>query len=72
MDEFKDTIRLFFDKNVARYNYEKLKKLRNPIARISAVHSGIGVAAAKPDDAGGLQSEVFLARGPTVMRTSNL
>ena len=42
MDEFKDAMRLFFDKNnVARYNYEKLKKLRNAISRISAVHSGL-------------------------------
>ena len=73
MDEFKDAIRLFFDKNnVARYNYEKLKKLRNPIARISVVHSSTSAAAAKSDDAGGLQSEVFLARGATVMLTSNL
>ena len=64
IDEFKDAIRLFFDKNdVARYNYEKLKKLRNPIARLSAVHSGTCAAAAKSDVAGGLQSEVFLARG---------
>ena len=41
MHEFRDAVRLFFDKNnVARYNYEKLKTNGNPIARISAVHSG--------------------------------
>ena len=73
MEDFKDAVRLFYDKeNVARYNYEKLCRLGNPIARISAVHSGIGASAAKSDNAGGLQSEVFLSRGATVMLTSNL
>ena len=63
MDEFKDAIRLLFDENnVARYNYERLKKLRNPIARISAVHSGTAAVAATSDDAGRLQSDVFLGK----------
>ena len=44
MEDFKDAVRLFYDKeNVARYNYEKLCRLGNPIARISGVHSGVPV-----------------------------
>ena len=39
--ECKDAVRLFFDKqSVAPYNYDKLKSLNTPIARISAKHSG--------------------------------
>ena len=71
--EFKDAVRLFFDKqSVAEYNYEKLKSLNTPIARISAKHSGTGAASAKSDDAGGLDPEIFLTKGAQVMLTSNL
>ena len=74
MNEFRDAVRLFFDKNnVAKYNYQKHKTLSNlSIARISAVHSGSAAAAAKPHDGGGLKSEVFLARGATVLLALNL
>ena len=73
MANFKDVVRLFFDKDsVARYNYDKLRSLGTPIARVSAVHSGAGASAAKSDEAGGLDSEVFLAEGAAVMLTSNL
>ena len=71
--EFKDAVRLFFDKqSVAAYNYEKLKSLNTPIARISAKHSGTGAATAKSDDAGGLDPEVFLTQGAQVMLTLQL
>ncbi|XP_078352432.1 uncharacterized protein LOC144637171 [Oculina patagonica] len=73
MEDFTDAVRLFFDKqSVAKYNFEKLHSLGTPIVRISAVHSGRNARAAKSDDAGGLDSEIFLARGAAVMLTSNL
>ena len=73
MEYFKDAVRLFFDKqSVAKYNFEKLQSLGTPIVRISAIHSGRNARAAKSDDAGGLDSEIFLARGAAVMLTSNL
>ena len=70
MSDFTNAPRLYFDKlSVARYNFEKLKNLGSQIARISALHSGRN---AKSDDAGGLDTVIFLARGATVMLTSNL
>ena len=59
--------------SVAKYNFDKLTKLTTPVARISAVHSGRNAKAATSDDAGGLDSVIFLARGAAVMlQTCNL
>ena len=70
MSDFTNAPRLYFDKlSVAKYNFEKLKNLGWQIARISALHSGRN---AKSDDAGGLDTVIFLARGAAVMLTSNL
>ena len=56
----------------SEYNYDKPKNLDNPVARISAKHSGPGAAATTSDDAGGLHPEIFLCKGAKVMLTSNL
>jgi len=73
MSDFTGATRLFFDKqSVAKYNFDKLTKLATPIARMSAVHSGRNAKAATSDDAGGLDSVIFLARGAAVMLTCNL
>ena len=70
MSDFTNAPRLYFDKlSVAKYNFEKLKNLGSQIARISALHSGRN---AKSDDAGELDTVIFLARGAAVMLTSNL
>lgn len=58
--------------DVAKYNYEAVHKLETPIARINAIHSCTTAAAAKSDDAGGLEPVVFMAKGAQVMLTSNL
>ena len=72
-DDFKDAIRLFYDKeNVARYNLEKLQSLPTPVARIHAVHNNSSATCAKPDDAGGLYPTVFVAVDARVMLTANL
>ena len=54
------------------YNFEKVKNLGSPIARISALHSGRNAKNATSDDAGGLDAVMFLARGAAVMLTCNL
>ena len=65
MSDFTEAPRLSdFDKqSVAKYNFDKLTKLATPIARISAVHSGRNVKSALSDNAGGLDTEMCLARG---------
>ena len=73
MNDFTEAPRLCFDKlSVARYNFEKLKSLGVPIARISAIHSGRNAKTAKSDGADGLDAMIFLARGAAVMLTCNL
>ena len=72
MVEFSKAIRLYFDKSLAEYNYEKLKSTGQPVAKIQAKHSGHGASAAKSDEAGGLDAVVFLSNNAEVMLTCNL
>ena len=70
--EFSNSLRLFYDKkSVTEYNHSKLTELGSPIAQLKALHSGQG-ASASPNDAGGLQPILFLARGARVMLTMNI
>ena len=70
---FDDAIHLFYSKDkVNFFNIKELNKLSTPIARINAIHSSSLAAAAKPDDAGGLDSMVLLAKGARVMLICNL
>ena len=65
MSDFTEAPRLYFDKqSVAKYNFDKLTKLETLIARISAVYSRRNAKSASSDDVGGLDTEMFLARGP--------
>ena len=73
MVEFSAAIKLYFDKkSVAEYNYEKMKRTGQSVAKIQAKHSGHGASAAKSDEAGGLDAVVFLSKNADVMLTSNL
>ena len=54
---------------VVEHNVTKLKDSSHPIA---AVHTGANAAKASPDDAGGLEAVVFLAKSARVMLNSNL
>ncbi|CAB4023269.1 ATP-dependent DNA helicase pif1 [Paramuricea clavata] len=73
MDQFTDAIRLYFDKtSVAKYNYEKLLQLGQPVAKIQAKHSGHGASAAMSDEAGGLDVVLVLSTKAEVMLTCNL
>ncbi len=73
MEEFSDAVRLFYTKeSVAEYNFNKLKTLGTPTARINAVHSSAVAASAKSDDAGGLYPVVLHAPQARVMLAANL
>ena len=52
-------------------NYEKLKSIGQPVAKIQAKHSGHGTSAAKSDEVGGLDAVVFLSKNADVMLTCN-
>ena len=51
---------------------DKLKTIGKPIAGVKAIHSHAAAAAAKPEDAGGLESVLHIAEGAQVMLTCNL
>ena len=57
---------------VVEHNVAKLQASGQPIATIRAAHTGANAAKASPDDAGGLEAIVCLARSARVMLTSNL
>ena len=57
---------------VVDHNVAMLRECGHPIATIKAVHTGANAAKAPPDDAGGLEPVVMLARSARVMLTSNL
>ena len=54
------------------HNIAMLCECGHPIATIRAIHTGANAATAPPDDAGGLEPVMMLARSPRVMLTSNL
>ena len=71
--DFKNATHLFFDKeSVVEYNYQSLQTLGNVIAKIEAVNSDYTAKATKSDEAGGLDSVIFLTKHAKVMLTSNL
>ncbi len=72
-DTFEDAVHLYYNKDsVAKHNFDRLASYGTPIARLNAIHSNSTAAAASPDDAGGLQPVLFLAKNARIMLTSNL
>lgn len=70
---FKDTVRLYYSNDeVAKYNFDKLSALHQPIARINARHSSEAAKKASADEMSGLEPVVFLAKGAHIMLTMNL
>ena len=70
---FKDTVRLYYrNEKVAKYNFEKLSALNQPIARIRAQHSTETAKKANGDEMLGLQPVIFHKKGAHVMLTINL
>ncbi|CAM9499899.1 unnamed protein product, partial [Ectocarpus sp. 12 AP-2014] len=49
-----------------------LRELSNPVARVSAVHTGANARRATADTAEGLERDLYLARGAKVMLSKNL
>ena len=71
--EIQNTTHLFFNKeSVTQHNHKMLQKLGNPIAKIEAINSDNVAAATKSDEAGNLDSSLFLSKNSKVMLTSNL
>ena len=70
---FSDAIKLSFgNKKVAEDNFEALKKLKAPIARIDARHNKKSAARLSADDMGGLQKTLYLALDARVMLLRNI
>uniref|UniRef100_A0A1X7UJP8 ATP-dependent DNA helicase n=1 Tax=Amphimedon queenslandica TaxID=400682 RepID=A0A1X7UJP8_AMPQE len=63
---------LLYLTNVVDRNVAMLHECGHPIATIKAVHTGANAAKVPPDDAGGLEPFVILARTARVMLTSKL
>ena len=70
---FEDALCLFPTvEAVVEHNVSKLHACGQPVASIKAVHTGVNASKASPDDAGGLEPIVCLAKGARVMLSSNL
>lgn len=70
---FKHTARLYYTNDeVAKYSFQKLSALSQPIARIDARHSPEAAEKASADEMSGLEPVVFIAKGAQVMFTMNL
>ena len=64
MHLIKDTVRLYYrNDEVAKYNFEKLSALNQPIARIHAKHSTETAKKANGDEMSGLEPVIFLKKG---------
>ena len=70
---FDDALRLYPTiEAVAEHNVAKLRASGQPIAVLSAVHTGPGASKATSDDAGGLEPVICIAHGARVMLSANL
>lgn len=73
INNFKDATKLFYsNKQVAKYNYEQLTQLKQPIALINARHSNNNVKHVSPQQMFGLQPSLLICKSAKVMLTMNL
>ena len=71
--QFKNAVRLFArNVDVDEYNRQQLLALKQPIARVKALHNCPQARDGSSEDAMGLHRTVWLAKGAKVMLTSNL
>ncbi|KAE8745952.1 hypothetical protein FOCC_FOCC007313 [Frankliniella occidentalis] len=71
--QFRDAMHIFSTNSDARaYNIKRLVELNCPVARIPAVHNNDTAKKAGPDEAGGLESFIYLSVGALVMLRANL
>ncbi|MCL7028421.1 hypothetical protein MKW94_024005 [Papaver nudicaule] len=72
-NQFKFALRLFPTKSTAsKYNYERLKDLGNPVARITSKNNCEAARRTKSDEAKGLEDVLLLSKGARVMLRKNL
>ena len=70
---FDDAVRLYHTRaEVHAYNTNRLVSLQIPVMRVEADSIGKGAAQVSEQDAGGLASTLFLARGARVMISRNI
>ena len=73
LEEFQQSIRLFYSKDeVAKFNYDHLLDLKQPIAQINARHSTNKAKVINAQDMYGLQPTLLIAKKARVMLTMNL
>ena len=71
--DFENATHLFFDEqSVAECNLTHLQRLSSSIAKIEAVNSDHAAQVTSSDDAGGLDSVIYISKHSKVMLTSNL
>ena len=73
LEEFQQSIRLFYSNDeVAKFNYDHLLDLKQPIAQINARHSTNKAKVINAQDMYGLQPTLLIAKKARVMLTMNL
>lgn len=63
---FSDAMRFYSNEEVAKYNYEHLIQLNQPIAKIDARHSSNKVKSISPQEMYGLQPTILITKGTRV------
>ena len=58
--------------DMIQFNKSKMKKLKQPIAYLRAVHNQEGAAHLSSDKAGGLQKDLWICKGSRIVLTQNL
>lgn len=72
-EQFEDAVHIFTVRaNAKKYNIKKLVALHCPVARLPAKHNNAKAHSGTVDDAGGLESVIYLAKGARIVLKANL
>ena len=73
IEHFKDATRMYYsNEQVAKYNYEELTLLKQPVAQINARHSTSKARTISSQEMYGLEPTLLIAKNAHVMLTMNL
>ena len=73
LNDFHTATRLYYsNEQVTKYNYDRMIQLNIPVAKIHAIHSSEKAKHTSFQDMLGLQPELFICKGASVMLTMNL
>jgi ATP-dependent exoDNAse (exonuclease V) alpha subunit len=73
VESFDDALRLYFRREEVRiYNHRRLRDCKQPILKIRSRHTGRGAEGANDDEADGLDPELCICLGASVMLTDNI